>query len=162
MRPGVSSLRYLIKTFNDTILKLFKYVPVFDEKGRTNFARTLGLIMADPQQQIVNPSVLQGLLADHVVKDGMRCVLIPRGVWVSLCAMDAMHLLVRPLHFLCRYYARIDLSWHSNSHVHASSNVPMYLRYRRRVAELHDGHVQGVARALLHRGLRHHHAQVRR
>lgn len=62
--------RYLIKTYNDTILKLFKYIPMFNEKARKNFARTLGFILADPQQQIVNPAVLQGLLADHIVKDG--------------------------------------------------------------------------------------------
>jgi hypothetical protein len=73
----------LIKNFNETLTKLFKYIPIFDEKSRTNFAKCLGFILSDAQQAIINPTVLQGLLADHLVKDGVFLT-APSFSWISL------------------------------------------------------------------------------
>lgn len=83
--------KYLIKDFNATIIKLFKYVPTFEDAARSNFARCLGFILSDPQQAIVTPSVLQGLLADHVVRDGMALKFITEVFkeWLSRTSVES-------------------------------------------------------------------------
>eukprot|EP00123_Amoebidium_parasiticum_P001185 comp12232_c1_seq1/m.7019 comp12232_c1_seq1/g.7019 ORF comp12232_c1_seq1/g.7019 comp12232_c1_seq1/m.7019 type:complete len:418 (-) comp12232_c1_seq1:71-1324(-) len=61
--------KYLIKTANENVIKNFKFLAVFGEKERQNFATLLAINFTT--HAIIAPTVLTGLLADHLVKDEM-------------------------------------------------------------------------------------------
>jgi len=60
--------KYLLTILNEHVKKLLKFLTVFSTPSKNNFALTLGFIFGSPSN-MVSPTVLESLFADHLTKD---------------------------------------------------------------------------------------------
>eukprot|EP00124_Ichthyophonus_hoferi_P003401 Ihof_evm4s292 gene=Ihof_evmTU4s292 len=87
--------KYLIKTANENVIKNFKFLGVFNDQERDSFATLLAISFAT--HNVIAPTVLTGLLADHLVKDEIALKFFTKllQAYIALVPEDGLATLMR-------------------------------------------------------------------
>ncbi|KNC86599.1 hypothetical protein SARC_01280 [Sphaeroforma arctica JP610] len=83
--------KYLIRTMNDNLRKNFKYLNIFSEVHLERLAKFIGHVLSTRDQQMIEPTVLNGLLVEHLVKEEMSLnfITIVFKNWLSKASIES-------------------------------------------------------------------------